>query len=83
MAERIVVNTGPLLALAQGEALDLAGHLPYLFICPGEVRAELDRGAALGHSEIRPPGSRSCRSHDRSTRWLSRRWMPAKLPSYS
>lgn len=54
MAERIVVNTGPLIALARIEALDVAGRLPYRFICPQEVRDELNRGLELGHPSIEP-----------------------------
>lgn len=54
MAERIVVNTGPLIALARIEALDVAGRLPFTFICPREVRDELDRGAEAGHPHIAP-----------------------------
>ena len=41
MAERIVINTGPLIALARMDALDVAGQLPYQFICPSQVREEL------------------------------------------
>lgn len=54
MAERIVVNTGPLIALARMEALDVAGQLPYEFLCPSEVRAELEAGAAVGHPMVNP-----------------------------
>ena len=49
MAERIVINTGPLIALARMDALDVPGQLPYEFICPSEVRDELDEGASLGY----------------------------------
>ena len=55
MAERIVINTGPLIALARMDALDLPGQLPYEFICPSEVRGELDEGARLGYQTISPP----------------------------
>lgn len=48
-SERIVINTGPLIALARAEALDLAGRLPLRFICPREVREELDAGTAEGY----------------------------------
>lgn len=54
MAERIVINTGPLIALARMGALDVAGQLPYEFICPSEVRDELDEGASLGYQTISP-----------------------------
>lgn len=55
MAERIVINTGPLIALARMDALDVPGQLPYEFICPTEVREELDEGASLGYQTIAPP----------------------------
>lgn len=55
MAERIVINTGPLIAFARMDALDVPGQLPYEFICPGEVREELDEGASLGYQTIVPP----------------------------
>ena len=54
MAERIVINTGPLIALARMEALDVPGQLPYQFICPRQVREELDEGASLGYQAIEP-----------------------------
>jgi hypothetical protein len=41
MAERMAINTGPLITLARMEALDVPGHLPYEFICPQEVQTEL------------------------------------------
>ena len=47
MAERLVVNTGPLIALARIEVLDVIGRLPFEIICPQEVRDELDEGAEL------------------------------------
>ncbi len=55
MAERLVINTGPLIALARMDALDTIGHLPFEFICPAEVRDELDEGAAQGYPLIAPP----------------------------
>ena len=54
MAEGIVINTGPLIALARMQALDVVGMLPFEFICPPEVRAELDEGAAKGYQAIEP-----------------------------
>jgi hypothetical protein len=41
MAEQVVINTGPLIALSRIEALELVGQLPYQFFCPEEVRAGL------------------------------------------
>lgn len=39
-AERIVINTGPLIALARMDALHVPGQLPYQFICPSLDTAE-------------------------------------------
>ncbi len=55
VVERLVINTGPLIALGKAQALEIAGALPIEFLCPLEVRAELDAGAAKGHHEIAPP----------------------------
>lgn len=55
MHELIVTNTGPLIALWQADALDVAGRLPLEFVCPAEVRAELDAGTIAGHPAIDPP----------------------------
>lgn len=54
MADRLVINTGPLVTLARIEALDLPSKLPYKFLCPLEVRTELDAGAANGHTVVSP-----------------------------
>lgn len=54
MPERVVINTGPLIALSRAGALDLAGRLPVEFLCPAEVRRELDEGAAAGHMAVTP-----------------------------
>ena len=54
MAERIVTNTGPLIALAKAEALDVAARLPLEFICPPEVHDELAAGVRLGHLAVEP-----------------------------
>jgi predicted nucleic acid-binding protein len=55
MGEQIVINTGPLVALAKAEALEIVGALPLEFLCPPAVRSELDAGAAAGHVDVRPP----------------------------
>lgn len=60
MAEPIVINTGPLIALARIDALELVGRLPYEFLCPAEVRSELDAGVPLGYPDIDPPWLRVC-----------------------
>jgi predicted nucleic acid-binding protein len=54
VAELVVINTGPLIAFSRLGCLDVVGKLPYEFICPQEVRQELDAGEALGHPRIRP-----------------------------
>ena len=54
MAERIVINTGPLIALARADLLEVAGSLPNQFICPIEVRHELDKGEARGYLQVNP-----------------------------
>ena len=54
MAERIVINTGPLITLACMEALDVPSQLAYEFICPQEVQAELKAGLMEGHPVMNP-----------------------------
>ncbi len=48
MTEKIVVNTSPLLALAKMQVLDAVGKLPFEFVCPAEVEAEILAGASQG-----------------------------------
>jgi predicted nucleic acid-binding protein len=60
MNELIVINTGPLITLARIEALDVAGQLPFTFICPEEVRAELAEGENAGHPRVAPPWLTVC-----------------------
>lgn len=55
MAERIVIDTGPLVALARTDVLDVIGGLPLAFVCPSEVRAELDAGAGSEHVKVDVP----------------------------
>ncbi len=55
MADRIAIDTGPLIALARADALHLLEQLPIEFACPPEVRAELDEGARSGHSVVAIP----------------------------
>jgi predicted nucleic acid-binding protein len=54
MAKRIVVNTGPLIALMRMEALDIPAKLDLVFLAPMEVRQELEEGALAGHPPVRP-----------------------------
>ncbi len=49
MIEKIVVNTSPLLSLTRMQAFDAVGKLPYEFICPAEVKAEIFAGAKQGY----------------------------------
>ena len=48
VAERIVINTGPLVALAHAGATSIAARLPCEFLAPLEVQEELDKGIASG-----------------------------------
>lgn len=49
MIKRIVTNTSPLLALAKMQAFDIIGKLPFEFVCPSEVEAEILVGAKQGY----------------------------------
>ncbi len=55
MADRIAINTGPLIALARADALDVLSELPIEFVCPREVEQEIKAGAALGYPVVLPP----------------------------
>ena len=48
-AERLVVNTGPLIALGRVDAFDIVGRLPVIFIVPKEVADEIEAGARAGY----------------------------------
>lgn len=54
MSERIVINTGPLIALGRMQAFDVIERLPYEFHCPPQVENEMHTGAALGHPVTLP-----------------------------
>jgi len=54
MARQIVINTGPLITLAKMEALHVPEELPFDFLCPVQVREELDAGEKAGYERIRP-----------------------------
>lgn len=54
MAEQIVIDTGPLVALHRIGRLYILDMLPFNFLCPAEVRRELDEGQAAGHPRIGP-----------------------------
>lgn len=67
MAERLVINTGPLIALSRIGCLDIVGQLPIEFICPDAVRRELDEGEAVGYPGVAPE-------------WLTVRKLSGALP---
>jgi predicted nucleic acid-binding protein len=54
VAERIVMNTGPLVAFTRIGCLEVIGRLPYEFVCPAEVWQELDDGRISGHPWVAP-----------------------------
>jgi len=54
-AESVVINSGPLIALARGSLLHVLGQLPIRFFCPEEVCQELDQGAARGLTPVPIP----------------------------
>lgn len=54
MAERIVIDTGPLVAFSRAELLDVVGTLPFDFVCPEEVRQELAAGETAGYPRVEP-----------------------------
>jgi hypothetical protein len=44
MAEQIVLDTGPIVALAHADAIHIVAELPIEFVAPTEVGDELDEG---------------------------------------
>jgi predicted nucleic acid-binding protein len=52
--DRLVVNTGPLIALGRGGALDIVSQLPIKFIAPLQVANEIAAGVLLGHPVLMP-----------------------------
>ena len=52
--DRIVINTGPLILLGKIDALEVVGKLPFQFVCPPAVRAELDDGVSDGKDAVAP-----------------------------
>ena len=50
MNRKIVVDTSPLIAWERMRALDLISRLPFDFVCPPQVQAEILAGAAKGYS---------------------------------
>lgn len=54
MNEQIVVNTSPLIAWEKMEALEIIGQLPFEFVCPPQVQAEILAGAAKNYPVVFP-----------------------------
>src|SRR5262245_5686946 len=52
MLDRLVIDTGPLIALAHADALDIAARLPLELLAPDEVAAELEAGRSAGHVAV-------------------------------
>ena len=52
MHDAIVINTGPLIALAKADAFDLIEKLPFEFYCPVQVQRELRAGVSRGHFAV-------------------------------
>ncbi len=52
--ERVVINTGPLIALARTGLLEPVGKLPIDFLCPLEVCREIEVGVSAGYRAARP-----------------------------
>jgi predicted nucleic acid-binding protein len=47
--ERLVVNTGPLIALGRVGAFEIIGRLPIAFVIPADVAREIEAGIRAGH----------------------------------
>lgn len=65
MDKRIVINTGPLIALMRMDALQIPAELDLEFVAPDEVSRELEAGIGAGHAPVRP-------------QWLA--FQPLKIP---
>ena len=52
MLERIVINTGPIVALSRAGVTDVMARMPLAFVSPMEIRAELDKGPGAGHRPV-------------------------------
>ena len=49
MPDRIVINTGPIIAFIRADAVEIIARMPLEFSCPPQVEDEIRAGAALGH----------------------------------
>ena len=54
MAEKIVINTGPLISIDRADRAEVIGKLPYEFICPTEVSREIAAGILKGYPIAEP-----------------------------
>ena len=54
MRERLVINTGPIIAFTRADATEILARLQLDFVAPPEVAAEIEAGAACGHSVVWP-----------------------------
>lgn len=52
MAERIVVNTGPIVALSRAGVTGVVARMPFEFLSPLEVRGELAKGPPAGREPV-------------------------------
>lgn len=52
MRERIVVDTGPIVALSRGGATPAIARMPIEFLSPMEIRRELDKGPPAGREPV-------------------------------
>jgi predicted nucleic acid-binding protein len=54
MSNRIVINTGPLIAFGRMDCTELVRQLPFDLCAPDQVRKELEAGNALGYATVFP-----------------------------
>ncbi|HXN32903.1 MAG TPA: hypothetical protein VN894_13620 [Polyangiaceae bacterium] len=54
MAERVVLDAGPIIALGRAGALDVLGRLPFEFLSPLEVGAERKKACGGGTRGLPP-----------------------------
>jgi predicted nucleic acid-binding protein len=52
MRERIVINTGPLVALGRAGVTEAMAKMPLDFLAPREVEREIQQGPAAGHQPV-------------------------------
>jgi predicted nucleic acid-binding protein len=52
MGERIVVNTGPIVALSRAGITAAVAQMPIEFLSPMEIRQELDKGPPAGRALV-------------------------------